>query len=42
MQMLGFDTSAKDKKTGDLKDSVVEKVLAKQKGIADDFFVFVT
>ena len=37
MQMLGFDTSAKDKKTGDLKDSVVEKVLAKQKGIADDF-----
>ena len=36
-QMLGFDTTAKDKKTGDLKDSVVEKVLAKQKGIADDF-----
>ena len=36
-QMLGFDTTAKDKKTGDLKDSVVEKVLAKQKGIADKF-----
>lgn len=36
-QMLGFDTTAKDKKTGDAKDSVVEKVLAKQKGIADDF-----
>ena len=36
-QMLGFDTTAKDKKTGDTKDSVVEKVLAKQKGIADDF-----
>lgn len=36
-QMLGFDTTAKDKKTGDIKDSVVEKVLAKQKGIADDF-----
>ena len=36
-QMLGFDTTAKDKKTGDLKDSVVEKVLAKQKGIADEF-----
>ena len=36
-QMLGFNTTAKDKKTGDLKDSVVEKVLAKQKGIADDF-----
>lgn len=37
MQMLGFNTEAKDKKTGDIKDSVVEKVLAKQKGIADDF-----
>lgn len=37
MQMLGFDTSSKDKKTGESKDSVVEKVLAKQKGIADDF-----
>ena len=36
-QMLGFDTTAKDKKTGDAKDSVVEKVLAKQKGVADDF-----
>ena len=36
-QMLGFDTTAKDKKTGDLKDSVVEKVLAKQKGVADEF-----
>ena len=36
-QMLGFNTTAKDKKTGDIKDSVVEKVLAKQKGIADDF-----
>lgn len=36
-QMLGFDTTIKDKKTGEIKDSVVEKVLAKQKGIADDF-----
>ena len=36
-QMLGFDTTSKDKKTGEIKDSVVEKVLAKQKGIADDF-----
>lgn len=36
-QMLGFDTTDKDKKTGEVKDSVVEKVLAKQKGIADDF-----
>lgn len=37
MQMLGFNTTSKDKKTGDTKDSVVEKVLSKQKGIADDF-----
>ena len=37
VQMLGFDTTSKDKKTGESKDSVVEKVLAKQKGIADDF-----
>ena len=36
-QMLGFKTETKDKKTGEIKDSVVEKVLAKQKGIADDF-----
>lgn len=36
-QSLGFNTSIKDKKTGESKDSVVEKVLAKQKGIADDF-----
>ena len=36
-QMLGFDTTARDKKTGEQKDSVVEKVLAKQRGIADDF-----
>ena len=37
LQMLGFDTTSKDKKTGDAKDSVVEKVLAKQKGVADEF-----
>lgn len=36
-KMLGFDTTTKDKKTGDIKESVVEKVLTKQKGIADDF-----
>lgn len=36
-QMLGFNTRVTDKKTGETKDSVVEKVLAKQKGIADDF-----
>lgn len=37
VQCLGFNTTARDKKTGENKDSVVEKVLAKQKGIADDF-----
>lgn len=37
VQMLGFKTEARDKKTGENKDSIVEKVLAKQKGIADDF-----
>lgn len=36
-QMLGFNTQTQDKKSGENKDSVVEKVLAKQKGIADDF-----
>jgi DNA polymerase I-like protein with 3'-5' exonuclease and polymerase domains len=36
-QMLGFNTSTKDKKTGENKDTVVEKMLIKQKGIADDF-----
>lgn len=36
-QMLGFNTQTQDKKSGESKDSVVEKVLAKQKGIADDF-----
>lgn len=34
---LGFDTKIKDKKTGEDKDSVLEKQLKKQKGIADDF-----
>lgn len=37
VQSLGFKTDAKDKKTGESKDSIVEKVLGKQKGIADDF-----
>lgn len=36
-KMLGFNTKTEDKKTGESKDSVVEKVLAKQTGIADDF-----
>ena len=34
---LGFDTSVKDKKTGEDKDSVLEKVLKGQKGINDEF-----
>ena len=34
---LGFDTSVKDKKTGEDKDSVLEKQLAVQKGINDEF-----
>lgn len=36
-QMLGFNTETRDKTTGETKDSVVEKVIKKQKGIADDF-----
>jgi DNA polymerase-1 len=36
MKDLGFDTTTEDKQTGQKKDSVVEKVLKKQKGIADD------
>ena len=34
---LGFDTSTKDKKTGEDKDSVLEKHLATQKGVNDEF-----
>lgn len=37
VQLLGFTTKIQDKNTGENKDSIVEKVLAKQKGIADDF-----
>lgn len=37
VQYLGFDTTTTDKKTGVEKDSVVEKVLTKQKGINDEF-----
>lgn len=36
-KLLGFDTSVKDKKTGEDKDSVLEKVLRGQKGINDEF-----
>lgn len=34
---LGFNTVVQDKKTGEDKDSVLEKVLATQKGINDEF-----
>lgn len=34
---LGFDTQVKDKKTGEDKDSVLEKHLKSQKGICDEF-----
>ena len=37
IQALGFDTAVKDKKTGEDKDSVMEKVLKTQKGIDDTF-----
>lgn len=36
-KMLGFNTKTEDKKTGESKDSVVEKLLKKQKGINDEF-----
>lgn len=36
-QYLGFSTKTSDKKTGETKDSITEKVLAKQKGINDSF-----
>lgn len=34
---LGFNTNVKDKKTGENKDSVLEKALSVQKGINDEF-----
>lgn len=36
-KLLGFDTTVKDKKTGENKDSVLEKTLSTQKGICDEF-----
>jgi DNA polymerase I-like protein with 3'-5' exonuclease and polymerase domains len=36
-KILGFDTKVKDKKTGEDKDSVLEKHLKSQKGICDEF-----
>lgn len=36
-KVLGFDTTVQDKKTGEDKDSVLEKTLRAQKGINDEF-----
>lgn len=36
-KLLGFNTTIQDKKTGEDKDSVLEKALAVQKGICDEF-----
>ena len=36
-QLLGFDTTVQDKKTGEDKDSVLEKYLKAQKGVNDEF-----
>ena len=36
-KFLGFNTNVQDKKTGEDKDSVLEKVLKQQKGINDEF-----
>ena len=36
-KILGFNTATKDKKTGEDKDSVLEKLLKAQKGICDEF-----
>lgn len=36
-KILGFDTTVQDKKTGENKDSVLEKHLKAQKGINDEF-----
>ena len=36
-KILGFDTQIKDKKTGEEKDSVLEKHLKAQKGVCDNF-----
>lgn len=37
IKFLGFDTSVVDKKTGESKDSILEKVIKTQKGIDDMF-----
>ena len=37
LQQLGFKTKTEDKKTGESKESMVEKLIRKQKGINDEF-----
>lgn len=37
LKKLGFNTTVEDKKSGEDKDSAMEKVLKKQKGINDEF-----
>lgn len=37
VKLLGFNTETQDKDTGETKDSVVEKLLAAQKGVNDGF-----
>ena len=37
LQKMGFKTKTEDKKTGESKESMVEKLIKKQKGINDEF-----
>lgn len=37
LQQLGFKTKTEDKKTGESKESMVEKLIRKQKGVNDEF-----
>lgn len=37
LQSMGFQTKTEDKKTGESKESMVEKLIKKQKGINDEF-----
>lgn len=39
LKTLGFDTTVEDAKSGEEKDSAMEKVLKKQKGIDDEFLM---
>lgn len=37
LKLMGFDVKIEDKKTGESKESMVEKLIMKQKGINDEF-----